>query len=569
MKLLLTLLLLCPLFLSAQTITISCTSAPVCAGVNEQFKAVAAGVAAPHYYWKRNTIHAGADTSVFTTNALATGDSLQCLLTNSAGDTVFASSNIINIIVYSQPYAGVISGADTVCLNATILLLDTTVAGLWSCSNTNASVSGGIVTGKKVQPSFDYLVFGTTDTIYYLVSNSCGIDTASKKVFINPLPSASFFLGMPNSLSILCVGGTLSVNAGSGYVGNFYSQNGNVAGNYNGVYGVHAGNDVLIGVHTNYCGTDTYKLDMKVYDLPHEGTIIAQKNNICPGDSIQFIDTTYIGSIQWSTNNGNALIANDKGLIKAISTGNTIISVNVSNICGLVSTSTLLTINPPVPITSTGKVCVGAVASLSDSSGGGVWRVSNDAIATIDTRTGVIHGVSAGIDTVFYELPTGCSTSITINVNPKPKPIAGDNIYCSDTRFVLSDSGGNWSIDSNYYSSVMSQNNGTFLARSKGPATIKYINKFGCYDSLNVNIINCDQYALVFPNPVKNECVIEVDTILYSYFRVTDIMDKELIKAPITGTLTKFSTALLPKGLYILYIYGYNGLLYTTKLIKL
>lgn len=87
----------------------------------------------------------------------------------------------------SLPYAGVIMGTDSLCVGHTIALTDTTAIGAWSgwaAGNTNATIAAGTVTGAAAG----------TDTIYYIESNGCGIDTAryslTIKNCVNDVPVA-------------------------------------------------------------------------------------------------------------------------------------------------------------------------------------------------------------------------------------------------------------------------------------------------------------------------------------------------------------------------------------------
>jgi hypothetical protein len=73
---------------------------------------------------------------------------------------------------------GVISGPTEVCVGSQITLSDTTATGAWSSSNSDATISSGIVTGD---------VAGT-DTILYSIGNSCGTVSATYVVTVDPLP---------------------------------------------------------------------------------------------------------------------------------------------------------------------------------------------------------------------------------------------------------------------------------------------------------------------------------------------------------------------------------------------
>ena len=73
--------------------------------------------------------------------------------------------------------AGIIAGPSTVCVSETIALSDTPAGGTWIATNGRATVSGtGVVTGVALG----------ADTILYVVSNSCSIDTAIHGIAVVP-----------------------------------------------------------------------------------------------------------------------------------------------------------------------------------------------------------------------------------------------------------------------------------------------------------------------------------------------------------------------------------------------
>ncbi len=86
-------------------------------------------------------------------------------VTNNCG-TALAT---VNVVVNPQPHAGIITGEGSVCAGDTIMLTENTTGGVWTTSSGLASVTGaGVVTG----------VTAGTDTVRFVVANSCGTDTA-------------------------------------------------------------------------------------------------------------------------------------------------------------------------------------------------------------------------------------------------------------------------------------------------------------------------------------------------------------------------------------------------------
>ena len=98
------------------------------------------------------------------------------------------------ITINPLPYAGVIAGSANVCTGSSIIITDTTSGGLWSSSNSNATVAGGTVSG----------ITSGLDTIGYSVSNICGTAKTIQIISVNPLPSVYSITGSGN----YCAGST-------------------------------------------------------------------------------------------------------------------------------------------------------------------------------------------------------------------------------------------------------------------------------------------------------------------------------------------------------------------------
>ena len=77
------------------------------------------------------------------------------------------------------PTAGELTGPSAVCAGSTITLSDTAVGGVWSSTNSKATVSGGVVTG----------ISAGADTINYIFTTTCGSALATSIIAVNPLPT--------------------------------------------------------------------------------------------------------------------------------------------------------------------------------------------------------------------------------------------------------------------------------------------------------------------------------------------------------------------------------------------
>jgi len=151
--------------------------------------------------------------------------------------------NPITVDVY--PDAGAITGYSNVCEGATITLTDPATGGIWSTSNTNASVTGGVVTG---------LTAGTVD-ILYSVTSACATVAATKSLVIDPAPNAGVLSGADE----VCTQSTITLTTSSPVTtGGWMASNSNVTITSPGVVlGQHAGDAVITYRVMNECGTAT------------------------------------------------------------------------------------------------------------------------------------------------------------------------------------------------------------------------------------------------------------------------------------------------------------------------
>jgi len=133
-------------------------------------------------------------------------------------------------------------------------------------------------------------------------------------------------------------------------------------------------------------------------------------------------------------------VTNSTGLFSGLNSGT--YKLTTTNLAGCTSGPASLTINPqPLPpivnaITGTTTVNAGSTITLHDSTNGGVWSSSNSAIASVNSNTGVVTGVSAGSVTINYTLTTGgCTNSASISVNVISSSslysVTGGGSYCA------------------------------------------------------------------------------------------------------------------------------------------
>ncbi|PQJ10505.1 hypothetical protein CJD36_011045 [Flavipsychrobacter stenotrophus] len=412
MNRLLTIFLLLPFWVSAQTISIAASDTTVCSGTTITFTASAVG-SSLHYQWKKNNIHVGADAPVYISSALNNSDTIACSLVNAAHDTIYTSSNPIIVDVHTFPTAVTISGLDSICPADTIHLTASVVGGTWLASNYHASVENGVVTGVAAN-YFECSNFAQ-DTVFYIVADICGADTAEKVVTVLPQPNAYFEL---HSMwgSTVCLGAGVSATSGTTDFlceGQLFARNGAVAiGGGGFIWGQRLGRDTVTNISANMCGISTYSMAVQVVDKPRFTTVLPGEMSLCEGslDSIvapnsgfnilnnSLYDTV---SILWHTPNLTAVV-------HAISAGDDTIKVRIENECGATYSSFNVHISPkPTAITAPDSICVGYSSMLADNTPAGTWSASPSANIKIE-GDGLVTGLENGASTVRYTMPTGC-----------------------------------------------------------------------------------------------------------------------------------------------------------------
>jgi hypothetical protein len=183
------------------------------------------------------------------------------------------------------------------------------------------------------------------------------------------------------------------------------------------------------------------------------GTITGP-TSLCVGASILLSNTTPGGvwtSNELATVTPLTLSANIMGVAPGLDT----INYTISNSCGTVFTSKIVTINP-LPdaglVWGPGEVCKGSAIAMLPTVAGGTWSASS-IIVTVNA-TGVVYGISPGSATVIYTVSNSFCTAtvlhpVTVEVSPDPGTILGPLKLCVGAQITLTNAiaGGTWSGD--------------------------------------------------------------------------------------------------------------------------
>ena len=309
-----------------------------------------------------------------------------------------------------NPLPAAISGASAVCSGLSVVLSDDSLGGSWSVSPATVATitASGDLTGGTAGAA----------TVVYTLPTGC---IATDIVTVNPLPapitgSSSVCYGLTTTLGETTPGGTwsssdtlvASINAGGT------------------VTGVAVGTATI----TYTLGTGCIEtFTMTVNPLPDA---ILGASAVCVDGSITMSDLSAPGT--WSTSPASvATITPTTGVLTGVLSGTVSVIFTLPTTCQITTT---VTVNPlPAAIGGSLATCEdGGTTTLTDITMPGTWSISPASLATVDSTTGVVTGISAGLATVTYTLPfTGCYVAETFTVNPLPLPISGDT-YCMRKR---------------------------------------------------------------------------------------------------------------------------------------
>ncbi len=391
----------------------------------------------------------------------------------------------ISIAITINPVPAIITGLHSVCIGSSITLADATLGGIWGGGPATIILVGGtgVISGVGV---------GTGIVSYSLLTGCKTIDT----ITVNPLPSL-----ITGSLSV-CVGSTTTLIDPGG--GTWISSNPAIAiiGSGSGIVtGITSGTDTIIYTLPTGCSITTV---ITVNTLPAP---IAGPTTVCVGSSIPLSDISTGGT--WSASNTNATVGAGTGIVTGVTAGIDTIIYTLTTGCFV---TTIITVDPlPAAITGSLHVCVGFNDTLSDT-GGGTWTSSTLSIAIVGLTTGIVTGISPGIDTISYTLPTGCSITAIFTVNQLPPAITGTAIVCLGASDTLSDleGGGTWS-SSNPGVATIGASTGIITTVSSGTTTISYTMPTGCYSTFSFAV---DSLPLVPPiSGADSICVTDTITL--------------------------------------------------------
>ncbi len=363
-------------------------------------------------------------------------------------------------IVTVNTVPGTITGTASVCIATTTTLACTPTGGAWSSGSTGVATvsSGGVVTG----------VAAGVATITYATGAGC---LTTRVVTVNPLPppitgTASVCVGAVTTLSDVVSGGVwTSADAG---IAAIVPATGVVTG-------VSAGTVAITYQPGAGCSVTR---TVTVNPLP---AVITGPGTVCIGSSVTLSDVT-TGGLWSSSTITVATIGSGTGILYGVSVGTSVITYTSASGCSITQS---MTVNPlPPGITGSHNVCAGMTISLSDPATGGMWSSGATGTATVNSASGTVTGVSGGMATISYTLPTGCAATYMVSVIAVPAITGLSNMCAWGDTLTVHDA----DLTGLYNSTLVTVLNlgsgaGRISAHAPGTATINYVLPSGCLTS--------------------------------------------------------------------------------------
>jgi len=368
------------------------------------------------------------------------------------------------VVVDSFPAPAPIAGPSTVCMFSSITLTETDTAGWWS--------SGGVITSTDSVTGVVSGLTAGTDTVWFTDSNACGINSVFSIVTVNPSPVVGMITGVTRLCQYLTM--TISDTTVSGI---WHASNSHATVSGTGlVTGLTGGLDTISYSKSNSICTTTVTDIVTVTPHPVAGTITGP-NSMCVGVTSTYADSIAGPGGSWGTITPVVVSTPGTFLAHGLTGGTAIVAYTSSNFCGSATASKTITIIPlsnPGVINGTDSVCPGSTITLTDTTHGGVWSITN---GNATDSAGIVDGLTPGLDTLYYATTNVCGTDsaqkiITIVPFPYIAPITGAPGLCNSATMTLADStpGGVWTVTN----TTVTNTGGVLTSHRLGVDTVVY-----------------------------------------------------------------------------------------------
>ncbi|MBX2904493.1 MAG: T9SS type A sorting domain-containing protein [Taibaiella sp.] len=230
-----------------------------------------------------------------------------------------------------------------------------------------------------------------------------------------------------------------------------------------------------------------------------------------------------------------------------------------------------------LPIWGDSVLCIGASTTMSDSSTGGAWSVSDTTVATIDA-SGTITSLTAGLLTVTYSIANSCVTRNAIkkilvgsyagNISASfPTPVMGVDTFCYGVALETTGPvGGVWGLKnvgvSDFVSSGTSASVSGVIYGVRDTAYYAYTDTCGsdtafysfvliwCPDKAS-EIVKDNENLKIFPNPTGNVLNLSSNTDI-GRLSIVNSMGETVLSLNNCSNVVRIESQNLPRGVYFI-----------------
>lgn len=420
------------------------------------------GFPTPSFAWVADPTLSSTTIANPTAGPLSATKTYTAIATASNGCT---GTGTITVTIAPAPTA--LTGTFVVCQAGTTTL-SSSAGGTWASSNTgivtvtSGSSSTGIVSG--VNPG--------TATITYSFGSACYVTKTVTVIPTTPVTGPTAVCpGLTITLSDATTAGTWSSSDNS------MATVDPVTGV---VTGVAAGNPSIIYTHPNGCQRS---LNITVNPLP---AAITGPTEVCKGLDITLTETSTGGA--WSSSSTSiatvvALTSTTSDLY-GVSAGSVIVTYTLPTTCIMTKAITVNPLPAPIGVPAAGSCLTNAdnpPLILTDASTLGTWTSGTPGVATINSSTGALTGLTVGTTIITYTLPTTCIMTSAVTINPIPAAITGTPVVCQNAVTYLNDAdfGGTWS-SGNLAMATVTPTTGIVTGTGAGNPIVTYTSFAGC-----------------------------------------------------------------------------------------
>ena len=384
----------------------------------------------------------------------------------------------VAVTVTAPPTAGTLTGTQSICVGGYSQFTSTVSGGSWSSDDAliaQVNSSTGLISGINAgSVTITYTVAGTggcanvssTRTVVVTAPSSAGVLTGTQAICQNA--NVTFSSTASGGTWSAANSAIISVNIITGVV------TGLTAGTTSVIYTV-AG--------SGGCANATASSLVTVTAVPNAGTITGT-GNICVGAVSNFSSTGTGGS--WSLSNLTVASVSTAGSVVGLSAGFTVLTYTVLGTGGCADATAVRSLTVTAPpqaavLSGTQAICVGGTTNFTATTSGGVWSSSNLSVATVNSSSGVVIGLSAGTATISYTLTGtgGCTNvisqrTVTVTTPPNAGVLSGNQNICQGGTSQLSSTvaGGTWTSASTIVASVSTS--GLVAGVGAGTSVITY-----------------------------------------------------------------------------------------------